>query len=72
MRGQPFTSCKLHVASWSEPITAEHEGAFIVTEAGSAYRLERVRGRTLHVTRWPFEEVPMDAMIIQWRWTRRG
>jgi hypothetical protein len=45
--------------------------SFLVTAGGSAYRVRRVAGRTLHVTRWPRDEVPQDALIIDWRWSSR-
>lgn len=65
--GQAYTSCKLRVDSGEVP----DPGAFLVTAGGSAYRVEEVRGRTLHVTRWPLEEVPADGDVWQWWWSRR-
>lgn len=47
------------------------EGGFLVTPAGSAYRIERVRGRTPHCTRWPRAEVPDDALVFIWTWASR-
>lgn len=73
VRGEPFSSCKLHVVPESErQFTAGDEGAFLITPAGSAYRIERVAGRTLHCTRWPVGEVPEDAAAYEWRWAHRG
>lgn len=63
----PFTSCTLRVAGGEAP----PDGAFLVTAGGSAYRVDRVAGRTLHVTRWPLEDVPEDAERIEWEWARR-
>jgi len=46
-------------------------GAFLLTAAGSAYRVERAAGRTVHCTRWPADEIPDDAEVIGWAWARR-
>jgi hypothetical protein len=67
MRGVPFTPCKMRVAWGDTP----PEGAFLVTAAGSAYRVERVAGRTIHCTRWPRDEVPDDAEVWCWEWAAR-
>lgn len=64
--GEPFTPCTLR-RDFGDEIP---EGAFLVA-ATTAYRVERVRGRTLHVTRWPLAEVPEDAELILWSWTPR-
>lgn len=73
MRAEPFTPCKLRVAPWPDahPFTAEDEGAFMYTASGSAYRIDRVRGRTLHCTRWPLAEIPEDALVFEWVWSQR-
>lgn len=68
MRGEPFTGCKLRV-SWGD---VPPDGAFLVTAAGSAYRVDAARGRTLYCTRWPRDEVPVDALVVAWQWARRG
>jgi hypothetical protein len=68
LRGVPFTPCQLRV-SWGD---VPPDGAFLRTRAGSAYRVERVAGRTLHCTRWPPDEVPADAMVWTWEWGSRG
>lgn len=67
MRGVPFTACKMRLA-WGDPPPEE---SFLVTAAGSAYRVDRVAGRTLHCTRWPPDEVPADALVIEWAWSKR-
>lgn len=67
MRREPFTPCTLRV-SWGDVPPA---GAFLVTSGGSAYRIERVGGRTLHCMRWPIADVPADAEIVEWQWARR-
>lgn len=66
MRGEPFTPCKL-TRSFGPEIP---EGAFLLAQT-IAYRVDRVRGRTLHVTRWPLDEVPGDAEIFSWTWAPR-
>lgn len=68
MRGEPFTGCTLRVDRGDPP----PEGAFLVTRAGSAYRVDRQRGRQLRCTRWPRDEVPADALIIEWSWSPRS
>lgn len=67
MRGEPGTSCKLHMRWGHMPDEIE----FLVTAAGSAYRLDRVAGRTLHCTRWRLEDIPENAACCIWRWARR-
>ena len=67
MRGEPYTACKLHVTHGDAPPT----GAFLRTSAASAYRVDHVAGRTLHCVRWPPDEIPADALVIPWYWTRR-
>lgn len=65
MAGEPFTPCKLrHDAGpmW--------EGVFLLGKT-IAYRVDQVRGRTLHVTRWPLDEIPEDAATLDWSWTPR-
>lgn len=67
MRGVPFTPCTLRLA-WGDPPPVD---TFLVTAAGSAYKVDRLAGRTLHCTRWPADEVPDDALVIEWRWAKR-
>jgi hypothetical protein len=66
VRGEPFTPAKLWLKS-GPPLP---EGAFLRAKT-IAYRVDRVRGRTLHCTRWPLSEVPFDALVFEWRWARR-
>lgn len=68
MRGEPFTPCKLRLDFGETP----QKDCFLVTDAGSAYRVERVAGRTLHCLRWPLEEVPDDALVMGWEWSKRS
>jgi hypothetical protein len=62
----PFTPCKLRNTG-ETPIYA---GTFLLAKT-LAYRVDNVAGRTLHVTRWPLDEVPEDAEQIEWMWDRR-
>lgn len=64
-RGEPFTPCKLRLDDG--PVW---EGVFLLGRT-IAYRVDRVAGRTLHVTRWPLSEVPEDAATLEWSWTPR-
>lgn len=66
MRGVPFTPCKLRRA-WGPDIP---EDTFLIAKT-TAYRVERVVGRTLHCTRWPIDEVPADAAVMSWKWGKR-
>lgn len=68
MRGEPYTGCKLRVAFGDTP----PEEAFLLTARGSAYRVDRVAGKTLHCTRWPKDEIPDDAEVWTWAWASRS
>lgn len=65
-----YTACTLRVTSGDL-----HErlkpGDFLRTRAGSAYQVARIAGRTLHVLRWPADEVPTDAAVYGWEWGPR-
>lgn len=66
MTGPAFTPCTLRRVT-GPPIP---EGAFLIA-VRTAYRVDRVAGRTLHCTRWPLAEVPEDAERIAWTWAPR-
>lgn len=74
MRGEPYTPCVLNALSWQGPPPVD--GAFLVTPAGSAYRIEHVTERPsgsylLDCTRWPLAEIPGDALTFEWHWSKR-
>lgn len=62
-----YTDCKLRVDSGQTPT----EGTFLLTKTDRAYLVNRVAGKTLHCTRWPRSEVPDDAEVLGWSWSRR-
>lgn len=66
MAGEPFTPCRLRRVFGVEI----PEGAFLIG-VRTAWRVDRVAGRTLHCTRWPLAEVPGDAEVYAWTWSRR-
>lgn len=66
MRGEPFTPCTLRRDFGSEI----PEGVFLVART-IAYRVDRVKARSLRCTRWPLDEVPEDAEVYLWTWSPR-
>ena len=84
MRGEPYTPC--NISPYRYPATVDpqpQEGAFLVSAAGSAYRIEHAhelptnletmeRRYKLRCTRWPLAEVPDDAMRFDIVWDKRG
>lgn len=77
MAGELYTGCVLTAHFWdAEPAPPECIGGFLRTARGTSYRLEAARqlpsgSWRLDVTRWPPAEVPDDALVIDWAWTRR-
>ncbi|HEX7088691.1 MAG TPA: hypothetical protein VF192_01065 [Longimicrobiales bacterium] len=76
MRGEPYTRAVLTAHFWDGDPPDECLGAFLQTARGTTYRLESARelpsgSWRLEVTRWPAEDVPEDAMVVGWAWTRR-
>lgn len=77
MNCEPFTAAVLTATFWQDhPPPPECVGGFLRTSRGTSYRLEAARqlpsGRwRLDVTRWPPDEVPGDALVIEWSWTAR-
>jgi hypothetical protein len=73
-RGEPWTECGLFYDGL-QPLLA---GDFLLTPAGSAYRVERVhvnRNRPyrqqLRCLRWPPEEIPVGAKVFPLHWYPR-
>lgn len=80
MRGAPYTPAKLTCYHWESddiaPTPVEAVGGFLRTRAGSCYRIESAYqlpsgSWKLHVTRWPIDEVPEDAYVSMWSWSKR-
>ena len=77
MNREMFTAATLTATFWNDhPPPPECVGGFLRTERGTSYRLEAARllpsgAWRLDVTRWPPSEVPADALVICWSWTRR-
>lgn len=81
MRGEPYTSCNISPYTFDADEPPPQVGAFIVSAAGSAYKIDHVhelpprpgeRRFKCRCTRWPREEVPADAMIFPIYWHSRN
>lgn len=66
MSAEPFTDCRLRVDHGKVPPPE----TFLLAKT-VAYRVNRVVGKTLHVTRWPRDEIPDDASVWHWNWSKR-
>lgn len=77
MRGEPYTPAVLTAYFWNADTSPEQSvGGFLQTSRGTTYRIDAARelpsgSVRLEVTRWPSDEVPADALIIEWTWTKR-
>jgi hypothetical protein len=66
----PGTTCTLHFKTWAGK--PPEDGDFLRTPAGSCYRIDRVRGKTLHCTRLEHDAVRIgDPGVHWWVWNAR-
>jgi hypothetical protein len=73
----PYTLCRIFYDSAPEEAPPQ-AGDFILTKAGSAYRVENVKQnrnqpqrRNLQCQRWPADQIPKDARVLPLVWYPR-
>lgn len=77
MRGESYTPAVLTAFFWNAATSPQASvGGFLQTNRGTTYRIDKARelpsgSVRLEVTRWPADEVPDDALVIAWEWTKR-
>ena len=71
--GRPYTPCRLFYDS----VVILSSGDYLLTPAGSAYLVERVRlsrncRQYLECVRWPAAEIPPEAHVYPLHWYPRN